>query len=440
MEKKIKKRFALFLILAGFVSNAFAVLKIEITKGVQGATPIAVVPFVWNTTRPASGDPLEDVIAADLYRSGYFSPADRKDMIAQPSEGSQIRCQDWRMINVENVVVGSVQAVGDKYEVRYDLWDVLRCAAVSPQKILQVRASDLRQTAHQIADEVFEALTGVRGAFSTRIAYVTEKRTNARESRYELVVSDSDGYNPQSILRSKNAILSPAWSPDGQYLAYASFERAGYGAGIFIQNVSTSERYRLIETDDEVSAPAWSPDGRKLAVAMSRKGRRDIYIVDVDTRQTRRLTNVSSATFATEPAWSPDGRAIVYTLSLGGRGQIYRTVPEGGREERVSFAGKQNFEASYSPDGKSLALIHDDGNGNQNVAVQESATGAFRVLTNTNGDESPTFAPNGVMILYATRSKGRGVLAAVSVDGRVQIELGENTGDVREPAWGPYTR
>lgn len=434
------QRIFLLLLLVSFAPSSMAVLKIEITKGVQGATPIAVVPFSWEGAGVSRSDSIGEVIAADLFRSGYFSPADRKDMIAQPSDGSQIRCQDWRIINVENLVVGSIKVTGDKYDVRYEVWDVLRCAAVSQPKVVQTREAELRQAAHQIADDVFEALTGVRGAFSTRIAYVTEKRGASKESQYELVVSDSDGFNPQSILRSKNAILSPAWSPDGQQLAYASFERAGYGAAVYVQNVGTSSRRRLIETEDEVSAPAWSPDGQKLAVAMSRKGRRDIYVVDVATAQLRRLTNVSSATFATEPAWSPDGKWIVYTLSLGGRGQIYRISPDGGREERISFAGKQNFEAGYSPDGKSLALIHDDGNGNQNVAVQESNTGAFRVLTNTNGDESPSFAPNGVMILYATRSKGRGVLAGVSVDGRVQIELGENSGEVREPAWGPFSR
>lgn len=434
------QRILFLLILVGVAPGSYAVLKIEITKGVQGATPIAVVPLTWNGPNVGRSDPLDEVISADLYRSGYFSPADRKDMIAQPSEGSQIRCQDWRIINVENLVVGSIQASGDKYDVRYEVWDVLRCAAVSQPKIVQAREAELRQVAHQIADDVFEALTGVRGAFSTRIAYVTEKRGSGKESQYELVVSDSDGFNAKSILRSKHAILSPAWSPDGQQLAYASFERAGFGASVYVQNVGSSDRRRLIETDDEVSAPAWSPDGQKLAVTMSRKGRRDVYVVDVATNQLRRLTNVSSATFATEPAWSPDGQWVVYTLSLGGRGQIYRISPDGGREERISFAGKQNFEAGYSPDGKSLALIHDDGNGNQNVAVQESNTGAFRVLTNTSGDESPSFAPNGVMILYATRSKGRGVLAGVSVDGRVQIELGENTGEVREPAWGPFSR
>ncbi len=419
-----------------FSVNAHAILQIEITQGIESAAPIAVVPFAWNVPNVPQPVKLDEVIGNDLRLSGYFNPMSQKDFLSWPTQGSQVRCQDWRMLGAENVVIGRVSPIGQIFEVSYELHDVLRCQRIDGLSY-RVRAAELRRLGHQIADQVFKMLTGIRGAFATRIAYVVAKK-DVKGPVYELQIADWDGHNPTTILTSRQSIISPAWSPDGTKLAYASFEHLPrVPVTVYIQDLEGT-RERLFSTNDQVSAPAWSPDGTQLAVVISRKGERDIHIVDLRTKAVRRLTRSLGTSFTTEPIWAPDGRSIVYTDDLGGRPQLYRIDVRGGRPQRISFEGTYNTRATFSPDGKLLGMVHGDGAG-YHIAVLELATGAFRVLSKTSLDESPSFAPNGSMILFATRDRGRGVLTAVSADGRMRqsFSLAEG-GDVREPAWGPF--
>ena len=431
------KRWLLGAILLSFAHATHAVLKIEITKGIAGALPLAIVPFETNGAALSIAQRVDNIIEANLERSGYFSPIPRSDFLAWPTEASQVRCKDWSILGAENIVIGSIRPVGNAYEVRYVLYDVLRCTQIQGQRF-RVHDNQLRKLAHQISDQIYLALTGTQGAFSTSIAYVTAMRDTRGNHRYMLHVADSDGYAPKTIMTSKHSLISPAWSPDGSKIAYATFEHGP--VTVYVQDLATGKRQRLVHTKDQVSAPAWSPDGRKLAVVISRKGRRDIYIVDLATRGLKQLTHTSAANFNTEPVWAPDGKSIVYTSHSGGRPQLYRVNVDGGRAKRITFEGKYNTRGTFSPDGKLLAMVHGDRSG-YHIAVLELETGTFRVLTETGLDESPTFAPNGSMILYATRSRKRGVLAAVSTDGRVsqRYELLEGW-DAREPAWGPFLK
>ena len=431
------KQWVILFVFLVFSQHSHAVLKIEITKGVAGALPIAIVPFETNGAALNSAQRIDNIIQANLGRSGYFSPIPKSDFLAWPTEASQVRCKDWSILGAENIVIGSIRPIGIAYEVRYVLFDVLRCTQIEGQRF-RVHDNQLRKLAHQISDQVYEALTGTPGAFSTSIAYVTALRDTRGNPRYALQVADSDGYAPKTIITSKESLISPAWSPDGTQIAYASFEHGP--VTVYVQDVATGERQRLLNTRDQVSAPAWSPDGRKLAVVISRKGRRDVYVVNMSTRGLTQLTKTSSANFNTEPVWAPDGKSIVYTSHSGGRPQLYRVDLQSKRAKRLTFEGKYNTRGTFSPDGKLLAMVHGDSSG-YHIAVLELETGTFRVLTETGLDESPTFAPNGSMILYATRDRKRGVLAAVSADGRVSQRYALlDGGDAREPAWGPFLK
>lgn len=427
--------FALILLLLLIPQTSYAVLQIDITQQAEGALPIAIVPFAWESSTTPVTERLDEVIKADLHRSGYFQPIAKKDFLALPTKGAHIQCKDWRIIGAENVVVGSVRAIGAIFEVNYELFDAIRCKSVEAQKF-RVNANQLRRLAHQISDKIYQALTGQQGAFTTRIAYVVAKQFGKKNRVFELQVADSDGYDPKTIFSSSESIISVSWSPDGRFLAYTTFEHGP--SAVYIQEVATGKRERLLNTKDQVSSPAWSPDGSKLAVVISRKGKRDIYIVDYQSRLTKRLTRTSSTNFNTEPVWSPGGKHIVYTAHSGGRPQLYRVEVAGGRSKRLTFEGKYNTRGAFSPDGKLLAMVHNSGEG-YHIAVLELESGALSVLTQTTLDESPTFAPNGSMILFATRDRKRGVLAAVSADGRVsqRFEL-KGGGDAREPAWGPF--
>ncbi len=413
--------------------NAQAVLTIEITQGVQGALPIAIVPFEW----AAAGNPPENVaavITADLHRSGRFSPLAERDMLSRPHEGSQINFRDWRILGVDSVVVGRIQPTGDGYDVRFQLFDVLRQTQLTGFTI-RTDLAGMRRTAHQIADMIYETLLGEPGAFATRIAYVTEIQDPGGVRRYSLEVADSDGHNPRPVLRSEQPLMSPSWSPDGNRLAYVSFEAGN--AAIYIQNVNTGAREMVSGGRGLNGAPTWSPDGRKLAFVLSRDGSPNIYVLDVGSRHLTQLTR--SFAIDTEPVWSPDGRSIVFTSDRGGRPQIYRVRIDGGQTERLTFEGSYNARATLSPNGKYMALVHNSGRG-FNIAVMELETGALRVLTESGRDESPSFAPNGSMIIYATKEGARGLLSVVSVDGRVRQRLVFEGGQAREPAWSPYMR
>ena len=415
-----------------FVSPARAAMVIDITQGVEAALPIAVVPFAWEGKALKAPEPVGRIVAADLQRSGQFLPLSDEQLPKRPGRGEDVGFQDWRTQGVDHLVVGTVrEEASGKYTVRFQLFDVLKGEQIAGYSFPAGRG-ELRAVGHHIADIVFEQLTGIRGAFGTRIAYVVSEG-NGDERRYALVVSDSDGHGPQPILESREPLMSPAWSPDAARLAYVSFEN---GAGqVYVQEVATGKR-RVVSAFEGINgAPAWSPDGRRLALTLSRDGDPEIYVLDLATSKLTRLTR--SRGIDTEPAWSPDGRYIAFTSDRGGKPQIYRVGADGGRANRLTFEGEYNARPRYSPGGEEIVMVHGYG-GRYRIAMLDLETGNPHELTDGALDESPSFAPNGAMVLYATQYRNRGVLAGVSMDGRVKQRLRLESGEVREPAWSPF--
>ncbi len=430
--------FACFAVL--IAPSAHAVLTIEITEGVQGAIPIAVIPFAWE----GAGPPPEDfakIVANDLGRSGRFKvlPARDYENIAKPSDPSQVNFRDWRLLNQDNLLIGRVRPNATGYDVQFYLFNIFKGTQMVAFNVAAT-FDRMRIIGHQISDIVYETLIGQRGAFNTRIAYVTRQRGQGKY-RYALVIADADGENPREILVSSTEVYSPAWSPDGTKLAYARFE--GNHAVVYVQDVVSGARTIVAEAIGHNGAPAWSPDGKRLALAMQNKktsasaSNFDIYILDLQTKNLTRFTEHWA--IETYPAWSPDGKYIVFTSDRSGHVQIYRKPVAGGTEERITFQGAENDRAVFSPNGKMLAMVNGNG-GEYRIAVLELDTGQVRVLTEGKLDESPSFAPNGSMILYARtyRKTGEEVLSAVSVDGRFDFPLSEQGTSVREPAWSPF--
>ncbi len=421
-------RFSLLILCLCLPGWVQAALTIEITQGVEGAVPIAVVPFGGSVGMP---EDIAAIIAADLARSGRFEPLPERDLIGRPTDAGQVRFQDWRMLGSENLVIGNVETLGpDQYRIEFRLFDIFRGRQIAGYSLPASR-DRLRYVAHKISDIIYEKLTGQPGAFATRIAYVISDTVNG-EKQYQLQLADSDGYNPRTLLTSGQPLMSPSWSPDGRKLAYVSFEKRR--ASIFTQDVVSGQRDLLASFEGINGAPSWSPDGRSMALTLSRDGNPEIYSLNLGTKQLRRLT--SGPAIDTEPVWSPDGRSIVFTSDRGGGPQLYRMSAQGGPAKRLTFEGSYNASADFAPDGKSLALVHGTG-GNYRIAVLELETGLLRLLSEGPLDESPSFAPNGSMIIFATESGRRGVLAAVSSDGRFRQRLSLSEGDVREPVWSP---
>ncbi len=408
-------------------------LTIRITQGVEGALPIAVVPFEW--AGPPLPQDIAQVVSNDLTRSGRFRTMPREDLPARPSDVAQVNFKDWRTVGMDNLVIGRITATGDGgYLVEFRLLDVFTGKQLAGFQIPS-HVSNLRLTAHHISDIIFKTLLNMDGAFSTRIAYVTVDRKDAKNSTYRLQIADADGYDSKTILESRQPLMSPAWSPDGNRLAYVSFEDRN--SAIYIQDIRTGQRDKVVSGLGINSSPAFAPDGSRLAVTRSMEGNPDIYVVDIATKQQRRLTTHEA--IDTEASWAPDGSAIVFTSDRGGGPQIYMMSPGGGDAKRVTFnLGNYNSRASYSPDGKKLVMVN--GGSGFRIVVLDLQTGASRTLTGSSLDESPSFAPNGSMIIYATMG-GRGTeLAAVSVDGTVKQRLALQQGQVREPAWGPLRK
>lgn len=411
---------------------AQAVLTIEITRGVEKGMPIAIVPF--GLAGAAPPEDIRAVVEADLARSGRFDSLSPTDFLSRPRRDSEVRFKDFRLLKAEALLVGEVRPLGDgRFEVRFQLFDVFKEQQLAGY-VYTAAPDQLRRVGHQIADIVYEKLTGERGAFDTRIAYVTVERRE-RSSRFKLQIADSDGQRPITILDSFEPVMSPAWSPDGARLAYVSFEQGR--PAIFAHDVRAGNRVKVADFQGINSAPAWSPDGSRMALVLSRDGNPEIYMYRLSDGALTRLTNHPS--IDTEPAWTPDGRQIVFTSDRGGAPQIYRMGVNGGEPERVTFEGGYNARASVAADGRSIAMVHRDGAG-YHIALLQLGNRALRVLTDGRLDESPSFAPNGRMILYASDQQGRGVLAAVSSDGRVKQVLRLQDGEVREPAWSPLNR
>jgi TolB protein len=416
------------------VSAAQARLSIEITEGVEGALPIGVIPFGWAGPGRAPED-IAAIISSDLSRSGRFAPTPFTELPERPHDAGEANYATWRAAKVDNLVVGTIAPRdGGGYIVRFQLLDVLKGQQLAGFRIPST-ANRLRRTAHQISDIVYEKLTGEPGAFDTHIAYVTADQ-RGKERHYQLAVADADGFNEQVILKSKQPIMSPAWAPDGMRLAYVSFEQGR--SIVYVQEVANGKRRKVAGYEGINSAPAWSPNGRYLALTLSKDGNAEVYVLELATGKLSRITQHYA--IDTEPAWMPDGSALVFTSDRGGRPQLYRValsrMRPAGRPERLTFEGEYNARAAISPDGGRIAMVHGN-QGQYRIAVMDLETGNLRVLTRTRLDESPSFAPNGSMLIYATEMNGRGILEAVSADGRAHQRLGLMRADVREPAWSP---
>jgi len=410
------------------IAPSYAELTIEVTEGVSSAVPVAVVPFA------SSGAPVDisAVVNADLGRSGYFKMMDEQGMPGRPSTAAEVNFQDWQALGQNYLAIGQVGAGGGgQYNVQFQLLDVFKSGQLLGYRMTS-SAADLRRTAHHISDLIFEKLTGKKGVFSGRIAYITTNNQGNKQQLHQLQVADADGFNPQTVASSVEPLMSPSWSPDGKKMAYVSFERKS--AAIYVQTLATGERTRVAEFPGINGAPAWSPDGSRLALTLSKDGSPDIYVLNLSTRSLNKLTK--SFAIDTEPTWSPDGSNIVFTSDRGGKPQLYIIPSQGGQEKRLTFSGDYNARASFSPDGKYIAMVHGNGN-DYRIAVMELATRSINVLTGGRSDESPSFAPNGSMILYASKKGRTGFLSAVSLDGKMQQKLVFNSGEVREPAWSP---
>jgi TolB protein len=417
-----------------FIGQAYAQdLNVEVSEGLKSATPIAVVPFAQSGGSPLPTD-VSDVIRADFNRSGKFRSLDKKDIVETPSRGADIKFATWRLLKQNYITVGRViDAGGGSIRVEYELWDVNRQQSMLAQAFT-APAGDLRGVAHQIADQIYEKITGVRGAFWTRIAYVTSVGTG-NNSNYSLIVADSDGFNPQVVARSKESLLSPAWSPDGRKIAYVSFESGN--SQVYLQDIGTGSRQLIASHPRGInSAPAFSPDGSKLAVSLSYVGNPEIFVIDIASKQERRITTNNA--IDTEPVFTPDGQSIIFTSDRGGKPQVYQTSVGGGDAQRLTFAGGSNLSPSVSFDGKQIAMVQGNGNVYRIAIMDRSLGGQVHYVSPGNVDDAPSFAPNASMLLYAASQGTRGVLYAVSADGLVRQRLVLSDGDVREPAWGPY--
>ena len=430
-----KLRYIAFIgLFAATVSQADLVIDVQ---GVAQPTPVAIVPFGWEGNAPGMPLDVSKVIIDDLQRSGRFAPIGEDKMLQKPTDGADVDFQDWSFVGVEAVVVGKVIQTGDNaYTLQFQLFDVFGRRQLVGFKMPGVSSAAMRGAAHRAADMIYEKLTGIKGVFGTKVAYVTAKQQG--EGRlYSLIVSDQDGFNEHTVMESTDPIMSPAWSPDSRQLAYVSFE--GSKSSIFVQTLRTGNRFRVSSKPGINGAPSFSPDGRKLVVTLGGvDGNLDIYVLDINSRNATRLT--THRAIDTEGTWSPDGDYIYFTSDRSGGPQIYRVSAAGGTPERVTFEGSYNARPRLSPDGTRLAMVHND-RGNYRIAVMSLKRKDLLVLSTGSQDESPSFAPNSDILIYATRQGRNGVLETVSADGLIRQKMASRAGgDVREPVWSPFPR
>ncbi len=411
-----------------YSSFTYAELNIDITKNFETKVPIAISPF---GSSGSQSENISAIIDDDLNRSGYFKTLAEEDMLSQPTAANQVVIRNWQILGQEYLLVGRIQPINTRYNIFFQLLDVSKNEQIMDYKITSVKG-ELRRAAHQISNLIYEKLTGNKGIFGTKIAFVSSNN-DINNRNYRLQIADIDGYHAQTIVSSVEPIMSLKWSPDGNKIAYVSFEN--HRAAVFVQMLTTGKRIKIASFPGINGAPSWSPDGLKLALTLSKDGSPDIYILDLASKQFTQLTQNSSIN--TEPTWSPDGRTIIFTSDQTGKPQLYKIATSGGKATRLTFKGSYNASASFSPDGSKIVMVHAQGQ-SYKIALMNLNTKALTILTTGSLDESPSFSSNGTMIVYASRRGGKGVLSAVSIDGRINQKLEFQNPEVREPAWAPF--
>jgi TolB protein len=415
------------MLVLGFSVKAHAQLEITIGQGTVRGMPIAIVPFKVMDGRVMIQQ-VHEIVSNDLRASGKFDPLDSSEFLSFPSRNEEVRFKDWRFIDAEALVIGEIQPIGNQYEISVFAYDVAREQVLGGFRFT-ANDAQLRGVAHEISDFVYKALTGRPGAYSSRIAYVKRDRIEYERYKFRLMVADWDGYNPVEVFSSWNPVLSPSWSPDGKKLAFVSYNDAG--PIVRVLDVLSGQSEVVASFPGVNAAPAWSPDGTKLAYSTSKNGSPDVWVYDLFTRQHTRIT--THYAIDTEPSWSSDGMRIIFTSNRTRKPQIYQNDLRTGQTSRVTYEGDENASASFDFDDQRMVMVNEGGR----IAITNTDGSGFKLLTNAKFDESPSFSPNGDMVLYSTELDYEAVLVVSSSDGRVQTKLEFVSGDVREPAWSP---